>query len=72
MFSTPQKERIALSAYFLLSGICFSTWASRIPTLKTLYNLTEEDLGNLLMIMPASAIIGIPLSGDQSQKLCAN
>jgi MFS family permease len=63
MFSTPQKERIALSAYFLLSGICFSTWASRIPTLKTLYNLTEEDLGNLLMIMPASAIIGIPLSG---------
>lgn len=63
MFSTPQKQRIALSAYFLLSGICFSTWASRIPTLKTNYNLSEQDLGNLLMIMPASAIIGIPLSG---------
>lgn len=63
MLSTPQKERIALSAYFLLSGICFSSWASRIPTLKTNYNLSEEDLGNLLMIMPASAIIGIPLSG---------
>ena len=63
MFSTPQKQRIALSAYFLLSGICFSSWASRIPTLKTNYNLSEEDLGNLLMIMPASAIIGIPLSG---------
>lgn len=63
MFSTPQKHRIALSAYFLLSGICFSSWASRIPTLKTNYNLSEEDLGNLLMIMPASAIIGIPLSG---------
>lgn len=63
MLSTPQKQRIALSAYFLLSGICFSSWASRIPTLKTNYNLSEEDLGNLLMIMPASAIIGIPLSG---------
>ncbi|MGV8916099.1 MAG: MFS transporter [Kaistella sp.] len=63
MFSTPQKERIALSSYFLLSGICFSSWASRIPTLKTIYNLTEGDLGNLLMIMPASAIVGIPLSG---------
>jgi MFS family permease len=63
MLSTPQKERIALSAYFLLSGICFSSWASRIPTLKTNYNLSEEYLGNLLMIMPASAIIGIPLSG---------
>ena len=63
MFSTPQKQRIALSAYFFLSGICFSTWASRIPTIKSIFNLTEGDLGNLLMIMPASAIIGIPLSG---------
>ena len=63
MFSTPQKQRIALSAYFFLSGLCFSTWASRIPTIKSIFNLTEGDLGNLLMIMPASAIIGIPLSG---------
>ena len=63
MFSTPQKQRIALSAYFFLSGLCFSTWASRIPTIKVIFNLTEGDLGNLLMIMPASAIIGIPLSG---------
>ena len=63
MFSTPQKQRIALSAYFFLSGICFSTWASRIPTIKSIFKLTEGDLGNLLMIMPASAIIGIPLSG---------
>lgn len=63
MFSTPQKQRFALSAYFFLSGLCFSTWASRIPTIKAIFNLTEGDLGNLLMIMPASAIIGIPLSG---------
>ena len=63
MISTPQKQRIALSAYFLLSGLCFSTWASRIPTIKEQFNLSDGDLGNLLMIMPASAIIGIPLSG---------
>lgn len=58
-----QKQRIALSAYFLLSGICFSTWASRIPTIKDNFNLDENTLGNLLMVMPASAIVGIPLSG---------
>ena len=63
MFSTPQKQRFALSSYFFLSGLCFSTWASRIPTIKSIFNLTEGDLGNLLMIMPASAIVGIPLSG---------
>lgn len=60
---TRQKQRIALSAYFLLSGVCFSSWASRIPTIKDNFNLNENTLGNLLMVMPASAIIGIPLSG---------
>lgn len=60
---TRQKQRIALSAYFLLSGICFSSWASRIPTIKDNFNLNEDTLGNLLMVMPASAVIGIPLSG---------
>ncbi|WP_339661728.1 MFS transporter [uncultured Polaribacter sp.] len=56
-------QRISLSIYFLLSGICFSSWASRIPTIKDNFNFSDEQLGNLLMIMPASAIIGIPLSG---------
>ena len=56
-------QRISLSVYFLLSGICFSSWASRIPTIKDNFNFSEEELGNMLMIMPASAIIGIPLSG---------
>lgn len=56
-------QRIALSTYFLLSGICFSSWASRIPTIKEKFLFNEQELGNMLMIMPASAIIGIPLSG---------
>lgn len=63
VLETRQKQRIALSVYFLLSGICFSSWASRIPTIKDNFNLNEDSLGNLLMVMPASAVIGIPLSG---------
>ncbi|WP_372746631.1 MFS transporter [Lutibacter sp.] len=57
------KQRIALSAYFFLSGISFATWASRIPTIKTFYNLNEAELGNLLFIMPISSLIGLPFSG---------
>ncbi len=56
-------QRISLSTYFLLSGVCFSSWASRIPTIKESFNFSEEQLGNILMVMPASAIVGIPLSG---------
>lgn len=57
------KQRIALSVYFFLSGICFSTWASRIPTIKTFFNLNDAELGTLLLTMPISSIIGLPISG---------
>jgi len=56
-------QRIALATYFLLSGICFSSWASRIPTIKDKFSFNEQELGNLLMILPVSAVVGIPLSG---------
>ncbi|MCL5128338.1 MULTISPECIES: MFS transporter [unclassified Algibacter] len=57
------KQRIALSVYFFLSGICFATWASRIPTIKTFFNLNEAELGTILIAMPVSSLIGLPISG---------
>jgi len=57
------KQRISLSIFFLLSGFCFSTWASRIPTIKTIYDFNEAQLGNLLLTLPVSSLMGLPLSG---------
>lgn len=57
------KQRISLSTYFFLSGFFFSSWASRIPTLKTFFDLNEAQLGNLLLTMPVSSLIGLPISG---------
>ncbi|WNH10451.1 MFS transporter [Thalassobellus suaedae] len=57
------KQRIALSTYFFLSGICFSTWASRIPTIKSFFNFNEAELGTILLAMPISSLIGLPISG---------
>lgn len=56
------KQRIALSVYFFLSGFCFSTWASRIPTIKTYFDFNEAELGNILLAMPISSLIGLPIS----------
>lgn len=58
-----QKQRIALSVYFFLSGIGFATWASRIPTIKANFNLNEAELGSILLVMPISSLIGLPISG---------
>ncbi|CAH8286504.1 fucose permease [Mariniflexile fucanivorans] len=56
-------QRIALSTYFFLSGICFASWASRIPTIKDFFNLNEAELGTILLAMPISSLIGLPFSG---------
>jgi MFS family permease len=57
------KQRIALSTFYFLSGFGFATWTSRIPTLKTILDLNEAELGSILLVMPLSSIIGLPLSG---------
>jgi len=57
------SQRIALSTYFFLSGICFSSWASRIPTIKDIFNLNDAQLGTILLVMPVSALLGTVLSG---------
>ena len=56
-------NRVALSTYFFLSGLCFATWASRIPTLKAFFNLNDAQLGSILLVMPIAALIGTITSG---------
>lgn len=57
------KQRIALSTFFYLSGFGFATWTSRIPTIKAALNLTDAELGTILLIMPIGSLVGLPLSG---------
>ncbi len=57
------RQRISLSVFFFLSGLCYSSWASRIPTIKTALNINDAELGSLLFIMPISSLVGLPISG---------
>lgn len=57
------KYRFFLSVFFFLSGFCFSSWASRIPTIKATFDLNEAELGTILLAMPISSLIGVPISG---------
>lgn len=57
------RQRVALSAFFFLSGFSFSSWASRIPTIKTAFGFNEAELGTILLTMPISSLIGLPFSG---------
>lgn len=57
------RQRVGLSVFFFTSGLCFSSWASRIPSIKTALDLNEAELGSLLFVMPISSLIGLPISG---------
>lgn len=57
------SQRVSLSVYFFLLGFGFSNWASRIPSIKENFNFDEAELGNLLLVMPISSMIGLPISG---------
>ncbi len=57
------KERISLSSYFFLLGFGFASWASRIPSIKENFDFNEAELGSLLLAMPISSLLGLPVSG---------
>lgn len=57
------RQRIALNTFFFLSGLCFSTWASRIPDVKSNFDLSDSALGAILLVRPLGALVGLPLAG---------
>lgn len=63
MMELKDKQRTHLGAFFFFSGFCFSSWASRIPTIKSAFGFNEAELGTLLLFMPISSLIGLPVSG---------
>ncbi|WP_413533120.1 MFS transporter [Empedobacter brevis] len=63
--SLSQKNRIrlAVSLFFFSQGLAFSSWASRIPTIKSDLGISEGQLGTLLLLMPIGQLFTMALSG---------
>jgi MFS family permease len=57
------RQRLALSIFFFMAGMCYASWASRIPSIKMHLDINEAELGTLLLVMPISQMAGLPFSG---------
>ena len=55
--------RIAVAELFFLLGICFASWASRIPSIQQTLGLSEAALGLVLLAIPVGLLFSIPFSG---------
>jgi MFS family permease len=58
-----RQIRIAVSAFFFCQGLCFASWASRIPDLKSTLHLSDAALGSILLALPTGQLIAMPFSG---------
>lgn len=61
--------RWAVASFFFGLGLCFSTWASRIPDLKTSLGLSDGNLGTILFALPLGQLLIMPFSGQLVAKL---
>jgi MFS family permease len=57
------RIRWAVSMFYFAMGLCFATWASRIPDIKTALQLSEGELGTILFALPLGQLAIMPFSG---------
>ena len=64
-YSLPPRRirRIAVSSFFFLAGLCFSSWASRIPDIQLKLHLDNAALGAVLLGLPTGLLTSLPLAG---------
>ena len=61
--------RIAVAALFFLQGLCFATWASRIPSIQQTLHLSDAGLGAVLFALPVGSMLSLPFAGWLVTKL---
>jgi MFS family permease len=61
----PDKKRIriAVALVYFCMGLCFASWASRIPDIKTSLHLNDGMLGSILFALPVGQFLMMPFSG---------
>ncbi|HEX9151905.1 MAG TPA: MFS transporter [Flavobacterium sp.] len=57
------RIRWAVSMFYFGMGLCFATWASRIPDIKTTLHLSEGSLGTILFAIPLGQLTMMSFSG---------
>jgi len=62
-YPNKKRTRIAVALTYFCMGLCFATWASRIPDIKTALKLTDAALGTILFALPVGQFLMMPFSG---------
>lgn len=61
--TTMRRARLAVFIVFVLAGVTFSSWASRIPDAKAQLGMGAGELGATLFAMSCGSVLALPLTG---------
>ncbi len=64
-----RRAVVAVMVTFALNGFAFAGWAARLPRVRDALELRPEQLGLLLIIGAAGALVAMPMSGLAVEKL---
>lgn len=60
---TRRVYRLAVGTLFFLQGLCFASWASRIPSIQQQLAISDALLGVILFALPLGSMISLVFSG---------
>ena len=67
---TKEQVRMGVTTFFLAQGLCFASWASRIPDVRALFEVHYALYwGMILFLIPVGKFVAIPLAGYLISKL---
>ncbi|MFT4032366.1 MAG: MFS transporter [Siphonobacter sp.] len=55
--------RLAVSTFFFIMGLCFASWASRIPDIQEELHLGTGQLGSILLGIPIGSLVSLTPAG---------
>lgn len=59
-----EKIRLGVLTFFLCQGLCFASWASRIPDIKDALQVSDTFIWGLILFMiPVGKFLAIPVAG---------
>lgn len=58
-----RAARNAVATVFILNGLVFATWISRIPEIRSSLDLSNSRLGLLLLCIAAGSLLSLPSTG---------
>ncbi|TIU23326.1 MAG: MFS transporter, partial [Mesorhizobium sp.] len=53
----------AVGFQFFINGVVFAAWATNIPHVRRVYGLNSAEIGIVLLIMAAGAVLFMSLTG---------